>query len=222
MTANVYLLEADSAFGNVLIPDDMARVAAQEWRRPGSADTWVPPVGEQANNFVPTDCIFSYSTDWILLNRKARDALGPSLAPCGEFLPVTLSGYDYEWFNCLTVVDAADWNRAEGEDRRSNPHHRAFRNVRRYEFRPERLVDLPALFRLKRGGLDLICTDLLRDAVRQADLTGFAFEHLWSAETGGVRRPFIGIEGVVGEPGRQRAARDKQARRDMLAKLASS
>ena len=65
----------------------------------------------------------------------------------------------------------------------------------------------------------MVCTDTVRTAIEQADLTGFALEHLWSSDTGGIRRPRIGMEGLGGEAGRLRQARNDQARRDMLDRM---
>ena len=222
MSINLFLVEADEAFGNMMIPNGAE--AAAIWDRCGerSTEPWIPPTGQPPEDidFVPTDCICSYSSLTLLLNRKARDALGHLLAPCGEFLPVILGSYDYCWFNCLTEHDAADWDRCEGERRKNaRPHHPPFREVRRYEFFPNRVADAPAIFQLDRGGLQLFCTDTLKDAIEQADLTGFALEHLWSSDTGGIRRPRIGMEGLGGEAGRLRQARNEQARRDMLDRM---
>ena len=69
--------------------------------------------------------------------------------------------------------------------------------------------------------MDLFCTDVLKDAVERAGLTGFAFEHLWSSETGGVYRQLVGMERAVGEAGRTLAARDERVRREMLDRMAA-
>ena len=207
----------------MMIPKDADSAAIRDRRGNRSTDPWIPPTGEPPEeiDFVPTDCIYSYSPLTLLLNRKARDALGHLLLPCGEFLPVNLGSYDYCWFNCLTEHDAADWDHCEGERRENpRPHHPPFHAVRRYEFFPERLVDAPPIFWLDHGDLLLVCTDAVKDAIEQADLTGFALEHLWSSETGGVRRPRTGMEAWGDEARRLRRARNEQARRDMLDRMA--
>ena len=220
---DVFLVEADGAFGGVLIPEAAASYASLAARdgRPCS-EPWTPPVVTPTDDFVPTNCSFSYSVPTLLLDRRAREELGLSLEPCGEFLPIVLGGYDYCWFNCHASVDAGDWERTEGEGRRSNPRHSVFRTIRRYEFLADRLAVAPAIFRLECGGLDLLCTDLLKDAVERADLTGFAFEHLWSSETGGSPRRRPGIEGTLGEAGRQLAERNERTRREMLDRMAAT
>jgi len=223
---NIYRVDADCAYGVLPIVEEPGLV--RFWRetagKPSSANWRIPTMlVELDNDFVPVDCVCSATPPGrgLLLNRRARDALGELLSPYGEFLPVRLGSFDYRWFNCTVQVDAVDQERTEGV--RAEPPARPgfWMRITRWAFKPEALAQPPVIFGLPRDRPTLLCGDVLKSAVEQADLLGFEFQLLWSSETGGVRvNP--GPPPMFGEAARELHELNRRKREAALARLAQA
>ncbi|MCO1334003.1 hypothetical protein MO867_06575 [Microbulbifer sp. OS29] len=88
-----------------------------------------------------------YTSGNLILNEKAKAALEPFLLEAGELLPLESDQGQYYFFNCLLKVD-------EGEEL---PVGRDLYKA------------TPAV------GIDLICSQVFRDAVEKAQLAGIYF-----------------------------------------------
>jgi len=178
---------------------------------------------ELDDEFVPVDCVCSATTPGrgLLLNRRAREALGKLLSPCGEFLPVRLGSFDYQWFNCTVEIDAVDQEKIEGVPAEPPVPPRYWMEITRWAFKPEALTQPPVIFGLPRHRPVLLCTDVLKSAVERADLLGFEFQLLWSSETGGVPvNP--GPPPMFGEAARERLELNRRECEAALARLAEA
>ena len=227
---NVYRVRADLAYGMVAHAGDeddhdeisrcmeaAGKPSAAGWRPPHLED----PPGDART--LPVDCIAAaaFGSQAMLLSQRARAVLAPLLLPCGEYLPVRIDGSDYCWFNCTTLVDAADQDRIEGE--RSKHRHEppdCWNTITRWAFHPDRLADTPAIFTVPQWSFHPMCTDVLREAVEAHDLLGFQFDLLWSPEHGGVEINDSPTQ-FLGEAGRQWTIAAKARRKAMQACLAA-
>jgi uncharacterized protein DUF1629 len=101
------------------------------------------------------------------------DVLGDYLTGNGELLPLECeeSGPFY-CFNCLMIADVLDMARTEVKFFPSNP--KKIMRIVKHVFREERLVGL-SVFRLAQYRAGLYVTDVFRQRVREAGLTGFKF-----------------------------------------------
>jgi len=223
---NIYRLTADCAYGLLPIVEEpgLVRFWSETAGKPSSANWRIPTMlVEPDNDFVPVDCVCSATLAGrgLLLNRRAREALGELLAPCGEFLPVRLGSFDYQWFNCTVEIDAVDQEKIQGVQAPPPALPGYWRRITRWAFRPEALAQPPAIFGLPRTISRLLCTDVLKSAVERADLLGFEFELLWSSETGGVAvNP--GPPPMFGQAARELHELNRRKREAALARLAQA
>jgi len=217
---NVYRVKADLDYGYLpIVEDELVRFWGEAAGKPSAAHWRVPTMlVEPDRDFVPVDCVCSAITPGrgLLLNRHARKALGQLLSPCGEFLPVRLGSFDYQWFNCTVAVDAVDDDKVEGVQAEPPVPPGYWMEITRWAFKPEALAQPPVIFGLPRSSTTLLCSDVLMSAVEGADLLGFEFQLLWSSETGGVAID-PGPPAMFGEA-RERV--EEQARRKREAALA--
>jgi len=115
---NIYRVDADCAYCALpIVEESLVRFWGEAAGKPNSANWRIPTMlVEPDRDFVPVDCVCSATTPGrgLLLNRRARDALGELLSPYGEFLPVRLGSFDYQWFNCTVKIDGVDQEKIEG------------------------------------------------------------------------------------------------------------
>jgi hypothetical protein len=223
---NVYRVDADCDYGLLpVVEDELVDFWCEKAAGKPSATNWRVPtmLVEPDRDFVPVDCVCSAVTPGrgLLLNRRAREALGELLSPCGEFLPVRLGRYDYQWFNCTVTVDAIDQEKMEGAPAKPPVPPGSWRNITRWAFKPEALAQPSVIFGLPRQRPNLLCTDVLKSAVEGADLLGFEFQLLWSSETGGVAID-PGPPAMFGEAARERVEQERRKREAALARLAQA
>jgi hypothetical protein len=222
---NVYRITADCAYGLLpIVEESLVRLWGEAAGKPSAANWRIPTMlVEPDRDFVPVDCVCSAITPGrgLLLNRRAREAIGELLASCGEFLPVRLGSFDYQWFNCTVQIDAVDHEKIEGVQAAPPAPPGHWRRITRWAFKPEALVQPPAIFGLPRDRPTLLCTDVLKAAVERADLLGFEFQLLWSSETGGVPvNP--GPPPMFGEAARERLELNRRECEAALARLAEA
>jgi len=222
----VYRVDADYAYGLLPIVEEpgLVRFWSETAGKPSAANWRVPTMlVEPDRDFVPVDCVCSAlpAGRGLLLNRRAREALGELLSPCGEFLPVRLGSFDYQWFNCTTTVDAIDQEKMEGIQAEPPVPPGSWIEITRWAFKPETLARPPLIFGLPRQRPNLLCTDALKSAVEGTDLLGFEFRLLWSSETGGVAID-PGPPAMFGEAARERVEQERRKREAALARLAQT
>ena len=171
---NIYQVDADWAYG--LLPtveeaglDDLCRESAG---KPIAGNWRIPTLlVEPDSDFVPVDCICSSMPPGrLLLNRRAREFLGGLPLSCGEFLPVRLGNFDYQWFECTVKVDAVDQERTVGIRWEGLPGY--WMEITRRAFKPESLARPPVIFGLPRSRARPLCTDVRKSGVERADLPG--------------------------------------------------
>ena len=225
---NIYNVVPDAAYGVLVLVDNAGD--SERWNKARgriNAEAWQVPTVEvpsEKEEIVPVDCLCSATPPGrgFLLNKRAREALAPLLLPCGEYLPVRFGHFDYQWFNCTTMIDAADQERIEGKQYDSPPALPGrWLKITRWAFHADRLAGAPVIFGVpqRRAGM-LLCTDVLKQAVEEHDLLGFEFEHLWSSEAGGTKLD-SSLANFLGAAGREYEKRAREKRNKAMAKLAA-
>jgi hypothetical protein len=112
-----------------------------------------------------------------VFSRRAQIAFGSLLADFGEFIPLETEEGEYFFYNCTRYVDALDHKNGKYKyalDRRQ------VLGVERWWFLPEPLVDIPVFHPVGVRGALLVTEPFVRRA-RDAQLTGFDFQRLWSS-----------------------------------------
>ncbi len=225
---NIYSVVPDAAYGVLVQVGNLED--RERWNKARgriNAEAWQVPTVEvpsEKEEIVPVDCLCSATPPGrgFLLNKRAREALAPLLLPCGEYLPVRFGHFDYQWFNCTTMIDAADQERIEGKHDAS-PYlpPGTWAKISRWAFHSDRLADAPVIFGVpqERATL-LLCTDVLKQAVEEHDLLGFEFEHLWSSEAGGTKLANP-VAKFFGAAGREHEKRARAKREKAMARLAA-
>jgi len=151
---NVYQVDADLDYGYLpVVEDELVDFLRENAGKPSAANWRVPTMlVEPDRDFVPVDCVCSASPAGrgLLLNCRAREALGGLLAPSGEFLPVRLGSFDYQWFNCTVTVDAVDHRKMVVVQAKPPVSPGSWRNITRWAFKPEALAKPPVTFGVPR------------------------------------------------------------------------
>lgn len=199
----LFVVRSDLAF-TLLRP-----VSEASWRWRGGApvsDHWenveLTVAEGTESGFIGVDCLELISgNDGPILSEFARDRLDTLLSPSGEFLPVSVMGRRYWWFNCVATVEAldrketdCDWSVVDGDWGSFS----WITTTRRLAFQPSRIASAPAMFRVPEypQGV-LFATEALTRAVEHHELTGFQLDVVWSAQQGGVfDPPGVGLGGV--------------------------
>ena len=117
-----------------------------------------------------------------VFRETALAALAPSLAECGEMLPLECASADLVAFNTTTILEALDLERSESVN---FPSTGRIMKVKSYVFRPERLGGVHAFKvpELTRGSV--FVTDDVVSAAQEAGLRGVGFRQLWEGAATG-------------------------------------
>jgi hypothetical protein len=128
------------------------------------------PLGDRAG--------IDFKTDPMVLSRRALDELLPLIGRFGQVLPLAFDEWEYSLFNITNVIDAVD---IEASETVRYPDGGLSR-IKRYVFKPEAVRD-QWIFKIpQRSKGFAFVTDRFVEAVKDAGLTGFGFELLWSDE----------------------------------------
>ena len=169
------------------------------------------------DEFMFVDCLaMNTSSDGFLISEYALSHLKLLLEPSVHFWPVRVLGQPYWWLNCMTQIKALDQVNTDADWSEINGKWGSIRWIsatRRIVFEVESLRDAPQIFRLPEypQGL-LFARDKLNQVVQDKNLTGFKFELVWCARTGGVfDPPGVGLGGLF--DGKSSQARETERRR---------
>jgi hypothetical protein len=170
------------AAGYTLISDfDPVDVSTRNWQAPRLAPIWQPrevvnSLPRQVNDY---PCLgLSVPT----FSQRAVDALRDLLEPNGEILPLRCDTGQYYAYNVTTVADVLnreasdiEWHSVYQRDK-SEPV--VARDIRRYEFHPDLLMDL-AIFRIPEGFTKYFVTERFAERIREHGLRGFNLRKVW-------------------------------------------
>ena len=121
-------------------------------------------------NSVVKNCVWS---------PRARRALEPHVAHCGEFLPLGCDEAEWVLFNVTRVIDALD--EAASEVIYYDEQRKSGRFVRMV-FKPEALAG-EIIFRIpQRSSSDIFVTDAFVRLIEAHGLVGFELKPMWSDE----------------------------------------
>jgi hypothetical protein len=190
----VYILIDDFDYKNhvmkyrsvvTLNPQDGFRVAEKvirargqsilaDWEAPEVKPFWEEPEKPEA------DISFIGVSGPITVNAKARDALSDLLEQSGELLPLKSKEGEYSIHNVTEVIDAFDleqgayhWSRGVENIAMSIP--------KIFSFKADAIGDRPA-FRHTYSKSQMYYTDIFKQRVEEAGLTGVIFQLIWDSE----------------------------------------
>jgi hypothetical protein len=144
---------------------------------PAEKDEGVPlPLGPIAD-VTTVDSVIKHCV-WGL---RARAALEPHVARCGEFLPLRCKEADWVLFNVTRVIDALDVERSKLSYFSSAPVGRVM-SLLEPAFHPQALQG-ELMFRIpQRSASDVFVTDAFVKLVEQHGLVGFNLKLVWDSE----------------------------------------
>ncbi len=196
---NVFMITGDIDFGYIHAGyRDSVHDRFRAANHLPSSEGWVAPLLEpqlfrKKLYTIWVDCLASSLPNGndMLLNVRARAALGSWLEQSGELLPVRFDGQDYCWFNCLVNLDGLVNNSETQGERYSYGDYKGWQHVTRWFFIEEMLASAPAIFRVPEGNSRLFCTDVLADAIRSSDLIGFDIKKVWTSNPEDTAEPVV-------------------------------
>ena len=110
-----------------------------------------------------------------VFSRRAVDALRDLLEANGEILPLRGNEGDYFAYNVTHVINALN----EGSSDLKRFKDGGVMRIDRYEFLPQ-LVHTATIFKIPEQRGRIYVTDKFVQRVKDLELTGFEFEHVWS------------------------------------------
>jgi hypothetical protein len=151
-------------------------------------DTWVPPpVFVLYPKYLQGD-FFSADYSVLIASSRATEALHQQFTWAGEVLPLPYTGETFGVVNVLKCIDALDQEKTVF---RVSTRPTAYREIQRYAFRPERLVET-SLFKIPETNQIFVLEGTnefeleFREAVTHAGLQGLLFREIWNEEDGPV------------------------------------
>jgi hypothetical protein len=135
------------------------------------------PVDLQGKPFVRrievTDFPRFYSGATFLCSSSARAILFPWLDPYVEVLPITFVDHDYTLVRPITFLECLDREKAIVHEKLM-PNGNIWKRVEKYAFDPALIGEIP-LFKTSYSGSDTFCSDVFKERIEKAGLTGFRF-----------------------------------------------
>jgi hypothetical protein len=148
------------------------------------ADAWEPPpVFVLYPKYLRGD-FFSADCSVLIASPRATEALRQQFEWAGEVLPLPYKGETFGVVNVLKCIDALDQDKTAF---RVGTRPTAYREIQRYAFRPERLVET-SLFKIPETNQIFVLEGTndfemeFREAVAAAGLKGLIFTEIWSDE----------------------------------------
>lgn len=139
-------------------------------------DIWKPVKGkfyssEDTSILIPDITI--WSSNLLILNEKAYDALSDKLSHLGEFLDVTVESTPYYLFNIMNQLD----NKVIDNDKTEQALFKGqVVGLKTLGFKADSIKDKNLLFKIDYdNGVDLFCTDEFKSMVENFRLTGLAY-----------------------------------------------
>lgn len=131
-----------------------------------------------SDGFLMLDCVQMLSSgEFALLSARARAALEPIFDGLGEFLPVSLLGRAYWWFNCLAVSDCLT---DAGQRMNWMGPERFFEPAPAWPFDAKRVAAAPAIFRVPQVPVgEVFVGEAVASAVSRQQLVGFDLRRVW-------------------------------------------
>jgi len=174
------------------------------------------------DEFMFVDCLtMNTSSDGFLISEYALSHLKLLLEPSVHFWPVRVLGQPYWWLNCMTQIRALDQINTDAEWSEVNGTWGSFKWIsatRRIAFQAKNLEYAPQVFRVPEYPQGfLFAREKLRQLVQNKNLTGFRFELVWCARSGGViDPPSIGLGGLFNRRSSQVRETERRRTRKIL------
>ena len=173
----------------------LGRSPTRDWQPKRLAATWTAPkAGGRVREFNDYPCV---NLGDPAFSERAMYALRDMLEPNGELLPLTTkTNHRYFYYNVLTVADAIDIERSEIEWMTSKLVGITALNIRRFEFRADRLAGL-SIFRIVEQTTGTFVTQPFVDRVKQHRLRGFNFIKVWPLPPGAIWDPWERVKMIA-------------------------
>jgi len=190
---NVFMISGDTDYGLVHTGtrenavDYMYAASGKPSAEGWAAPRLEPQIYRKKVWMVWVDCVLSVvpNGEGLLLGRRAREQLCPLISQCGELLPIELDDQDYQWFNCLAMLEGAVDNANTKGSKYRYGDHEAWERVTDWAFNAEKLADAPPIFRVPEDPFRRhFCTEATAKAIRSSGLIGFNIKKVWTSVPG--------------------------------------
>lgn len=180
---NVYLLEPDFDYQGITIidPEDDKQLNEVIYSNGKQSfnKTWRPIEVIPYDEHLPT-CDFPHLIGgFLVFSQKAKEAMYELVAPYGEFLLMKHeSGEELFLFNILNYIEALDLQKSKVSRYESSGR---IRDIHQYSFVPEK-VNGQIIFKMPFKTVRIYVTDTFVQKIREHELTGLEFKHIWSSD----------------------------------------
>lgn len=180
----VYNVTMDVNHYQSFLPEDDDRAKVGDFDGSSQLETWEPPPVFIYEPKLKAGDFFNFSSDCLIANPRATEALRTLFEMAGELLPLPYKSEIYTILNVTQCLDCIDYEKTKW--RRTPDGEIITSTTRQFAFRPARVSESP-IFKFPEDCFGVYVVeglldpeDEFREIVRREGLKGLVFEEIWS------------------------------------------